>query len=90
MIGEYVTLARRNDNEWFVGSMNAVQQRQLDIPLDFLTPGITYTAYIYRDTDPSATTVQQVTGEQLTVTSNTIVSADMASNGGHAMYIVPQ
>lgn len=60
------------------------------IPLDFLTPGVNYTAYIYRDTDPSATTVQQVTDKQMTVTSNTVITADMASNGGHAILLIPQ
>ncbi len=87
-IGEYITVARRTGQDWFVGTMNAVERRQLDIPLSFLTPGETYIAYVYKDTDPAATTIKQVSYDQLTVTSDSVIPADMAGNGGHAMRIV--
>ncbi len=87
-IGEYITVARRTHHDWFVGTMNAVKRRQLNIPLTFLTPGKTYTAYIYKDTDPSSTEIKQVSYQQITVTSNSVITADMASNGGQAMRIV--
>ena len=51
-IGEYATIARRSGDEWFVGTMNAVQRRQLDIPLTFLGLGKKYTAHIYSDAKP--------------------------------------
>ncbi len=46
--GEYVTLARRKGNEWFVGSMTNWNARELDLPLAFLGAG-KYRAEIYAD-----------------------------------------
>ena len=34
--------ARRKGREWYVGSVNAVQRRTLEIPLNFLEPGRKY------------------------------------------------
>ncbi len=90
-IGEYITVARRSGSDWFVGTMNAVRRRQLEIPLDFLTPGKTYTAYVYKDTDPAKRhPIKQVRYETQAVTSESVIYADMASNGGQAMRIVAQ
>ncbi len=89
-IGEFITVARRKGDAWFVGTMNAVKQRQVDIPLSFLTPGEKYTATIYYDTDPKgATESKSVRIRTIPVTSATVIHADMANNGGHALHIVP-
>ena len=43
--GEHVTMARRNGEDWFIGTMTA-EERTVEIPLDFLEAGV-YNAYIY-------------------------------------------
>ncbi len=43
--GEYVTMARRNGEDWFIGTMTA-EERTVEISLDFLEDGV-YNAYIY-------------------------------------------
>lgn len=52
-VGDYVTIARkgRGSNDWFIGSVTDENPRQLTLTLDFLDPGRTYTARIYRDAD---------------------------------------
>ena len=52
-IGDYVTLARkdRNGEDWYVGGVTDENERTLDLPLDFLDPGKTYVAEVYRDGD---------------------------------------
>jgi alpha-glucosidase len=35
-IGEYIVIARRHGQEWYVGAMTNEQQRVITIPLDFL------------------------------------------------------
>ena len=45
---EYATYARRSGDMWYIGSLSAVD-RQLNIPLDFLEKGKTYTAEIWAD-----------------------------------------
>ncbi len=88
-IGEYATIARRSGDDWFVGSLNAVERRRLDIPLNFLTPGRKYAAEIYTDADPSGANSKNVGIERLVVDAASVISADMAANGGHAMRLVP-
>ncbi len=89
-IGEFITVARRKGDSWFVGTMNAVKRRQVDISLSFLEPGKTYTATVYNDTDPrGATNLKSMDIVTVTATSKTVIHADMANNGGQAIHIVP-
>ncbi|MEZ3167272.1 glycoside hydrolase family 97 catalytic domain-containing protein [Halorubrum ejinorense] len=38
-IGEYLAIARRHGDEWYVGVMTDGDGRAIDVPLDFLAPG---------------------------------------------------
>jgi len=84
-IGAYATVARRTGNDWFIGSINALERRTLAIPLTFLTPGKKYTAHIYSDGAPDGTDRTKVTCTTREVTSADTIAADMADNGGHAV-----
>jgi alpha-glucosidase len=50
-IGQYVTTVRkdRNSSDWYLGSITNEDKRTLEVKLDFLKPGKTYTATIYQD-----------------------------------------
>ncbi len=52
-VGDYATIVRkdRNSEDWYLGSVTDEQARTLRVPLDFLSPGKSYTAQIYRDGD---------------------------------------
>ena len=52
-VGDYVTFARkdRNSENWYLGSVTDENARTLDVSLDFLDAGRSYTAEIYRDGD---------------------------------------
>lgn len=88
-IGKFITTARRKGDQWFVGSMNAGERRQLEIPLDFLKPGVSYNASIHSDADPDGSGPTKVKNEVKTVTSTTVLNADMAPNGGQALVLTP-
>ncbi|MGD0653711.1 MAG: glycoside hydrolase family 97 catalytic domain-containing protein [Thermoguttaceae bacterium] len=89
MIGQYATIARRSGDDWFIGTINNSDQRQLDIPLDFLVPGKNYVARIYSD-DDSAATRTKVGIETRPVDSNTIIEADLHQAGGQAIWITSE
>lgn len=82
-LGKYVTVARRRGADWYVASMCGPQVRSYPYPLDFLAPGRTYRASIYRDTPGS----RKATHTLEQVTSQTVVPIAMESNGGHLMII---
>ncbi len=101
-IGEFITVARRKGDSWFVGTMNAIKHREAQIPLTFLDPGRKYTATIYADPtpeveveiDPSPRGKGNPESKKLKitimdVTADTIIHADMANNGGQAIHITP-
>jgi alpha-glucosidase len=88
-IGAYATIARRTGNDWFVGSINALERRTLNVPLTFLLTGKRYAAQIYSDGAPDGTNRTRVTCSTREVTSADTITADMADNGGHAIRLVP-
>jgi len=88
-IGAYATVARRTGDDWFVGTINALERRTLAIPLAFLTPGKTYTAQIYSDGAPDGSNRTLVACATREVTSADTITADLADNGGHAIRLVP-
>ncbi len=90
VIGQYVTIARRKGDEWFVGTLNAVKRRELDIPLSFLEPRRRYTAWIYSDAAPDGSAPMKVDIKREQVNARTVLRADLAHNGGQAIRIAPE
>jgi alpha-glucosidase len=50
-VGRYATIARkdRRSEDWYLGAVTDETARELSVSLDFLSPGKTYIAQIYRD-----------------------------------------
>jgi alpha-glucosidase len=88
-IGRSVTIARRSGDSWFVGTLNAVERRQLEVPLAFLPRGRRYVATIYADARPEGGDPTGVKAESIPVDASTVIRADLAANGGFAMRIAP-
>ena len=85
-IGKFAAIARRSGKDWFIGCMNNREKRSLDLDLSFLDKGKTYTAKLYKD-DPTVHTVTKVAIETITVTSDSVIKANLRSNGGMAVHI---
>jgi alpha-glucosidase len=86
--GEYVTIARRHGNEWFLGSMSNWTPRELDLPLTFLGNG-KYTAEIYADAKDADRFPKKVIIEKKRVDHSTHLKARLAPGGGYAVRFVP-
>ncbi len=87
-IGDYVTIARRQGEMWYVGCMTDENARTLIIPLSFLDERRPYIANVYRDALGSSRTGVAI--ERIPVDSETDFEAKMAPSGGCALWIVPQ
>jgi alpha-glucosidase len=85
-IGQYISIARRSGNDWFVGTMTNNEARKLTIPLDFLQEGQKYTAHIYFD-DSGSKVRTRVSIKTITVTNKSSIEADMPASGGQAIWI---
>jgi alpha-glucosidase len=86
--GEFITIARRNGVNWYLGSMTNWQPRELDIPLNFLSEG-KFTAEIYEDADDAAQYPKSVRIVKKTVDRTMHLHAKLAPGGGYAVRFVP-
>lgn len=93
-IGDYVTFARkdRNSEDWYLGAVTNEEPRELQVKLDFLEPGRTYTAQIYRD-GPDAdwkTNGHDIVIEEREVSADDVLTLRLASGGGQAIRFVAE
>ena len=87
-VGDYITIARRHGNEWYVGSIAGWHGAELDIPLSFLGPG-EYSAEIYSDAADAAEHPTHTTLETKPVSQATVLKAKLVTGGGQAIRIHP-
>jgi alpha-glucosidase len=88
-IGEYVAVARRGGDTWYLGAMTNETSRTLSVPLSFLGGG-TYTATVYADGTPGAAPYQTpVVVSTQSVTAESTLSVAMAPAGGQAVVLRP-
>jgi alpha-glucosidase len=85
---EWISLARRSGADWYVGSLTNWDERDVDIPLNFLGNG-NYAAEIYADAPDSATEATHTTLSKVPVDRSTVLHVHMVSGGGNAMWIHP-
>ncbi|MFN3650603.1 MAG: glycoside hydrolase family 97 protein [Armatimonadota bacterium] len=85
-VGDFIVIARRQGEEWYVGTMNDDTPRQVSIPLAFLGGG-SWTAEIWAD-DPSAREATKLITSKRTVTAADTIQAALAAGGGHAVRLV--
>jgi len=92
-VGDYVTFVRkdRNSADWYLGSVTDEKARTLKVKLDFLDPGKTYEAQIYRDTkDAHYQGDKRFKFERETreVTAKDTLTLRLAPGGGQAIRFV--
>ncbi len=91
-IGDHVTIARRNGQDWYLGSVTDENFRELEIPLDFLPTGKAYTATIYcdaMDTDWEKNPTSFEMGYYEANSTETL-KAVLSNAGGMAIHFTPK
>jgi alpha-glucosidase len=86
-IGEYITIARKKDDDWYVGTINDHTARDLTISLNFLGDG-KYIAEIYSDAEDVRIDPNHLTKETRAVTKKDVIMAKLASGGGQTIHFV--
>lgn len=85
-VSEYITIARKKNNEWFIGSINNHQAREVSISLEFLGNG-EYIADIYTDADDVGENPNQLSKQSRVVKNKDTISVRLAAGGGAALHI---
>lgn len=83
----YVVIARKHGEMWYVGCLTDENELTLTIPLDFLDPNKSYVANVYSDAPGSNRTGVGI--ERIYVDCKSVYEVKMAVSGGCALWIVP-
>ena len=88
-VGDYVAFARqeRGGPDWYLGAVTDENDRTLELPLDFLEAGKTYTAHVYRDGEGAdwASNPHAIVIEKTAVQSEDTLKLWLAPGGGAAI-----
>ena len=92
-VGDYATIVRkpRTGNDWFLGAIGDEEPRSSTITLDFLDPGRSYTAEIYRDgpgADWKTDGRHSIVIEKREVKRGDTMTLQLAPGGGQAIRFV--
>ncbi len=93
-VGDYAIFARkdRNSQDWYVGGVNDATERTITVKFDFLEPGKSYAATIYKD-GAGATYLtdarHRIAYETRTVTRGDTLELWLAPGGGAAIRLHP-
>jgi alpha-glucosidase len=93
-IGDYVAFARKNraGDDWYIGAVGDEEARTMTVKLDFLDPGKSYTAQIYRDGDGADYRTEkrhEIVIETKKVRAGDSLTLALAPGGGQAIRLVP-
>ncbi|HBZ22714.1 MAG TPA: hypothetical protein DEO60_16385, partial [Bacteroidales bacterium] len=78
---EYVAIAKRSDEKWFLAVMNNSIGRSVDVNLNFLPQG-SYTIEMWADTKQSDKEPMELKKSEKSVKSGDTIKITMAKNGG--------
>ncbi len=87
-IGRFAAVARRSNDQWFIGCINGEHAHEFDLGLDFLETDRRYVAVIYSD-DARMTTRTRVRIERCAVDSRMRIKRTVLANNGLAIRLRP-
>ncbi len=88
-VQQYVAIARRKGNDWYVGAINNHEARTINIPLNFLDDG-DYTAEIYTDASDVNIHPNNLVKQTKEVRKGENLVVSLASGGGAVVRLIKQ
>lgn len=85
-VGEFITIARRNKNDWFIGTITNHSSREIKITFNYLPEG-KYIADIYTDAADTNENPNHLTKQSVMVTKENIQNISIASGGGMVIHV---
>ena len=86
-IGEYVAIARRSGDEWYVGALTDWESRTMELDFGFLPEG-SYEMDIFADGPNALKAAKDYSHTRIPLPANRMVSVSMAPGGGWTARIV--
>jgi alpha-glucosidase len=89
VIGEYIAMARRSGEKWFLAAMTNSEARTLQVKLDFLPAGTNYELVSFEDAGKSISDPGYALKNAVSVSSGELLTLKMVPGGGYAAFLVP-
>ena len=86
--GEWLAIARRKGNDWYIGAITNHNARTITSKFDFLKEG-NYSAEIYSDAPASDPNLNHLVKEVKYITKETIMNMVLAAGGGQVIHLSP-
>jgi alpha-glucosidase len=86
-VGEYIVIARRKGNDWFVGAITGHEGRVIKFDCNFLGKG-TWETTTFSDTEDAGINPNKVDKEIKMIAPNAHIEFKLAAGGGAVMHIV--
>jgi alpha-glucosidase len=83
---EYIVIARKKNNDWYIGAINNHEAKQLAIPMNFLSEG-NYEADIYTDAPDIGINPNHLIKQTRSINKNDSLTIQLASGGGMAIHL---
>ena len=87
-IGEFVVIARRKEDTWYLGGLSSGPARDLELPLAFLGKK-PYRAKIWKDAPNSDADPNQLTMDDVNASSDQPLKLRLAQDGGFVAQLMP-
>jgi alpha-glucosidase len=85
-VGEYVSIARRKNDNWYIGTITNNTAREVMINFNFLREG-KYIAEIYSDAPDTNENANDLIKQKIVVTRATTLKLALASGGGNVIIL---
>ncbi len=85
-VGKYISIARRKNDSWYIGTITDSSARKINIHLKFLTAG-KYTATIYSDAADVNENANHLTKKNIIVDKNKIIPISLTTGGGNIVIL---
>jgi alpha-glucosidase len=86
--GEYLAIARRKGNDWYIGAITNHDGRTITHALDFLPDG-NYTAEIWSDAPATDPDWNHLVKKTATIDRKSLVTMMLHAGGGCVMHVYP-
>ena len=83
-VGEYIVVAKRKGEKWFIGGMTNDKERSIDVSFDFLQKGKAYKAECFKDGVNAGHQAMDYRKTITTLENGNTYTIKMARNGGFA------
>ena len=84
--GQYICIARRKGDDWYIGAITNKQARMITADLKFLPSG-SFTAEIYSDAGDTDINPDHLQKKKITASRNSKIPLDLAAAGGAVIHL---